>query len=337
MKRLIILPARIGFGALVRHTLGGFLLADLLGRKPVVHWRGWCLYANECEQRNGNAFHRFFKADWFSEEEHEPASLFPDDPFFAQAFEQPENGNKGWAYSGFDQYSLPMDLAALNKRNEEAIWYAYYIEPWEVAKLAPEGHYAHGLGYHEMLFAVAQRHLKVSDHIQDRINSYAATIPENYLAVHFRGTDRKREAGAPSLARTIAVTQRERQQNEIIYLATDEEFAVRKFEETFGSCLHVLPIVRSMKRNEGLHNDKATASVNGEDLLVDAIFLSRARKLICNPDSTVTLLASSIFRSPDNRNDFLLPINPSRTTTYYTSLKNKMRKKISRLITRLHF
>lgn len=123
-------------------------------------------------------------------------------------------------------------------------------------------------------------------------------LPEKYFSVHKRETDSQLHASEIITCDHFFKEIETRLDNEIIYLATDSEKALREFKFRYGSRLIHLETFRS-KDNTGLHFlEKAGASKAkvGSDAVLDAVFLSRG---------------VSMFRTRSNLTTFSRVLNPN--------------------------
>ncbi|CAD5372464.1 Tetratricopeptide repeat protein [Rubrivivax sp. A210] len=286
-----------GFWSDVHHVLGQLLLAELTGRRPVVHWGSNSLFGDGTP---ANAFEHFFEAV-------SPLSLPMLLDIARQVTVYPAKWQDGeLAAENRDKWDGPgARLAApyFFGREETLVVSDFYatvssIQPW-----IGTGSRYHGQSDDQIYRELFARYLRPVPAIQARVDAFHAEHMQGrpWVAVHVRGTDKILESGAlnqtnqgyfPFVDRIVELNP-----SIGLFLLTDSVELHQAYLQRYGARVLVTPARRS-STPDGVHMQGHPGRTMGEEVLVDALLAARCSYFVGNQESNVSLAVSSLKAWP---------------------------------------
>jgi len=125
-----------------------------------------------------------------------------------------------------------------------------------------------------------QKYIRVKKHIWSIIDDFYEKYFEGYfmLGVHIRGTDfgyADPISTKKYFAAIRSIMQKHTNKNIRIFLATDQKQFVESFQKEFGDLLLTYDAIRSSDERAPFHLTNVSPYKKGEDVLVDALLLSK--------------------------------------------------------------
>ena len=289
-KYLLIKAWGYGFWSEAHHLVTQFLVAELLGRVPLVLWGKNCLYRNLNDK---NCFNRFYKninsidLDRLSKN----LSIYPKKWNWENMYE--EDVNK---WDGEDSRIATQQLFS---REEDILVVDFYstlnsIIPW----IHPSSKYF-GKTEDQIYNELFIKYLIPNNDIEKEANEFYLNnmSKDSWLAVHIRGSDKINES--PNLDITnsyylhnIAVIL-EKNPSLKIFLLTDSEPVVKRFEILYGNKLLTTKSTRT-STNIGVHTSGNDGLLMGKEVLIDALLAIKCDFFLGNTESNVSLAISSM-------------------------------------------
>ncbi len=284
-----------GFGAEMSALMGQAYLAEMCGRKLVVHWGRNFLYRPEpgSECVFDCYFERFndLKADGVIGQ---AESIYP--PKWTKETINKENLGKREG-----QYSKLSALYFIN-RNEQVTVSDYYagvvnVQPWtnrrpnngcELSDLSTDDAYRY----------LAKKYLVPKTDIQKEVDSFVnENLAKPFVAVHARGSDKDEGYRAlTSIPGKILECARQRlavmPEDTRLFLMTDDMALLDVYKSEFGDRL-VLTDCQRCDSDVGVHYDESTNKLQaGKEMLIDMLVAARASCFIglglSNPSQLIT-------------------------------------------------
>ncbi|MBU5611479.1 nodulation protein NodZ [Geomonas azotofigens] len=294
-ERLLLVKAwGYGFWSDVNHVLGQFLVAEITGRTPVVHWGANSLFSDDPFE---NAFTSFF----------EPVSPVTINDVISRrrSFYPPKWQRDNVRHENLAKFDGPWSRCSALwtlERNEEVVVSDFHYAVNDLAPWIPAGHPLHGLSTEELYRYLFERYLKVRPRILERVEAFyrehLAGAP--VIGLHVRGGDKVGED--PGLARLNALYLPElerllREKPEArIFLSTDDDRILARYRERFGDRLAYTVSTRTANL-QGVHYQKqASRRALGEEVLIDALLAARCDHFLGNGLSNVSLAVAQMRR-----------------------------------------
>lgn len=289
-KYLLIKSWACGFWSAAEHVVGALLIAELTGRIPVIFWGADSLYASEDPIRK-DAFTMYFQ----------PINGYKIDDLEQVHFSYfPERWNRDNLRS-----SHLMDINDLNdvpgnffNREEDVLVTNVHIALHYFRHLIPEDHPTFGMAHHDVYRYIMQKYFKLQPEIEHEIDSfYQAHMSGRgpWLGVHIRGTDKIMER--PLLyqlnARYPEKINEFLDQNPTgsIFLLTDSEQILRKFQNRFGSRILNTQCLRSPDDLLSVHHHlvEYEGRRKGIEILLDTYIAARCDRFLGASFSNVSI------------------------------------------------
>ena len=270
-----------GFWSDVSQVLGGLLIADISGRKPLVHWGDNSLFSS---QPNNNAFADFFHSDYLCDVNitqiaTQDVSFYPD-KWNADNILQ-NNLNKK---SGKGSKLSVLDMLG---RSETICVLDYYIGVISILPYIPSDHPLFGLDIDDIYRYLVEKYLRPNTSLLARANQFVQQkfAGQAFLAVHVRGSDKVKEFKRiekihSDYKRYIdAAQQTFSTVNVPIFLMTDDTRLLQRYQQEYGDRIISVDCMRT-DNAEGLHyknNDQPSkAKQAGEEVLVDVLIAAQS-------------------------------------------------------------
>lgn len=275
-RRHVIRAWGFGFCSELDNVLGHILLADILGREPLVWWGESSIFRDPASE---DAWSQFFlpigdisalKSD-LAEHALKPGVVYP--PKWTAGIERPEDvapviagpprnitGGE-WSRMGSPHYAT---------RGEAITVGDYFIGPIEAHTWAPKGHWSHAKHIDAVYRVLMDKHVRLQPAVEELVSGIAARLglgnPDNpVLGVHVRESDKVLEdseiarRNAEILERARAAASNDPRLR--ILLITDSEPAVARYQAAIPGRVISLDTVRS-SGEIGVHAaDPATGSM----------------------------------------------------------------------------
>ncbi|MBJ6751683.1 O-linked N-acetylglucosamine transferase family protein [Geomonas anaerohicana] len=318
-ERLLLIKAwGYGFWSDVNHVLGQFLVAEITGRTPVVHWGPNSLFSDDPLE---NAFHNFF----------EPVSQVTITDLISRrrSFYPPKWQRDNVRHENLAKFDGPWSrcsaLWAL-ERKEEVVVSDFHYAVNDLAPWIPAGHPLHGLSTEELYLYLFDRYLKVQPRVLERVEAFyrqhLAGAP--VIGLHVRGGDKVGEDPGlvrlnalylPELERLLRDTPQAR-----IFLSTDDDRILARYRDRFGDRL-VYTVSTRTANVQGVHYQKqASRRALGEEVLIDALLAARCDHFLGNGLSNVSLAVAQMRRwAPGTCRLFGTRLDYLRQLTLYRS------------------
>lgn len=294
MQTLLSKAWGFGFFSDLFTTAGHLLLAEICQRQPIVHWGHESLFHNPAEPER-DAYSLFF----------EPVGTLPDAPLL-----------KRLGTNDFTCYPPKWSLDNLTEkdiskwqgehsrmrpkhylsRDENLLVCDFVCTPTDTAPLLPESHPWYGLSP----LALAHRCIEKYIHPQPALIEEAARFvrtripdPAHTVAIHFRGSDKIHEisnyAFEPILQEFFkALTHAQAAGMHTIYLMTDDNIALSRFQKHFGADRVIATNAHRTSNHQGIHYlNPGTQS--GREVLLDALIAQQCGYFIGNGLSNTSL------------------------------------------------
>ncbi|WP_224983688.1 nodulation protein NodZ [Geomonas agri] len=318
-ERLLLIKAwGYGFWSDVNHALGQFLVAEITGRTPVVHWGANSLFSDDPLD---NAFNHFF----------EPVSPLTIGDVISRrhSFYPPKWQRDNLRHENLAKFDGPWSRGSALwtlERNEEVVVSDFHYAVNDLAPWIPASHPLHGRSTEELYLYLLERYLKVQPYILKRVEAFyrehLAGAP--VIGLHVRGGDKVGEDPGlarlnalylPELERLLAATPQAR-----IFLSTDDERILARYRERFGERL-VYTVSTRTANVQGVHYQKqASRRALGEEVLIDALLAARCDHFLGNGLSNVSLAVAQMRRwAPGTCRLFGTRLDYLRQLTLYRS------------------
>jgi tetratricopeptide (TPR) repeat protein len=289
-QRFLLIKAwGFGFWSDVAHVLGAYLLAEICGRTPVVHWGKNSLF-RAAGDTTESAFEQFF----------EPVSSYGiQDLITLEGGIFPPKWNRDNLYQedqskwqgGFARMG-PLDLFG---RQETVAVSDFYLWASELLPWIEEGHRFFGLSVGEIYRELVKSHLIVRPEIDERAAAFRRdVINAPYIAIHARGLDKEKEvlylqqlnAAYDELVDQAA----KRFPEHKLFLMTDDKQILAHFQQRYGDRLVHTECDRGSGQT-GLHYcDGVDGKKLGEEVLIDTLVATGADAFIGNGQSNVSCI-----------------------------------------------
>ncbi|QXE86205.1 tetratricopeptide repeat protein [Geomonas nitrogeniifigens] len=319
-ERLLLIKAwGYGFWSDVNHVLGQFLLAEITGRTPVVHWGANSLFSDDPLE---NAFTYFF----------EPVSAVTMHDVISRrrSFYPPKWQRDNVRHENLAKFDGPWSRCSALwtlERQEEVVVSDFHYAVNDLAPWIPAAHPLHGLSTEELYLYLYRRYLRVQPRILERVEAFhreqLAGAPA--IALHVRGGDKVGED--PGLARLNALylPELERLLGEEpqarIFLSTDDDRILAGYRERFGSSRLIYTVSTRTANLQGVHYQKqASRRALGEEVLIDTLLAARCDRFLGNGLSNVSLAVAQMKRwAPGTCRLFGTRLDYLRQLTLYRS------------------
>lgn len=322
LKRLHLIRAwGFGFCSELDHVLGHVLLADIMGREPVVWWGDSSIFRNAEDE---DAWCRFFlpvgdigelKAT-VSERGLEPGVLFP--PKWKISVNQatelpavlggpPRNITGGeWSRLGSPYYIT---------RGEAITIGDYFVAPIEAHGWAPRGHWSFGKHIDEVYRVLVDRCLRLQPEVRRLVDDLAGELgledpSRPVLAVHVRESDKvledKNIANWNAQILEMARAQAAADPRLRILLITDSEPAVARYQNALPGRVLTIPTVRTSGET-GVHAAEPTSGAEfadrkrlGLEVVRDIYLAARCERFMGVGSSNVAAMVPHLRDWPKN-------------------------------------
>lgn len=209
---------------------------------------------------------------------------------FAQTglYYQPNYGKNWWSY-----YYNPIHLGTSQAPQKRAFGGPPYITHWHHDPIPK---------VKKAAFRLIQKYFHLKSHMQKKIDTLKAMFKDHFvISVHFRGTDKHKEAPTVPYKKFIQAVQTVMKtygtRNYKIFIATDEQAFLEYMIKIFGKrVFYNKDAIRSCNGRPVHFDPRYNHYKCGEDALIDAILLSHGNYLI---KSCSNLSRWSIFFNPD--------------------------------------
>jgi len=300
-ERFLVIKAwGAGFFSEVHHVTNHCLLAELTGRTPLVDWGEGCLFAEQGRE----GFEHFFeplsaaKLDALPTGEGE---LFP--PKW-RADNLTSGNNDAW--NGPFSRQGPIDLMG---RSEPVVVSDFYCWTSELKPWIPADHWLHGKSNFEINRDLGRKYLRFSPDMVRRAEAFIAKhLPDPYVAVHIRGSDKVDERGDLDAVnqhnQTLIAETMERYAGHKLFVMTDSEADLERLQEQYGN--RVVSASATRTRGQiGVHflKDQNKLAL-GEEVLLDVMLALKADHFIGNAYSNISRFISE-YRDWDGQLDLI--------------------------------
>jgi protein O-GlcNAc transferase len=287
-----------GFWSDVNHVVIQSMLAEMLGRTPVVYWGENSNFKHPT--MSGNHFENFFErlAPITVDE------LSPTDAIYPPKW-RPENLKSGNNNKIKGSYSRHSALYCFNRHEAITVSDFYTsiheIRPW----IHPKSTYF-GLDESAIFRRGFAKYLRPRSHIINSVDTFEAQYlaGSEWVAVHLRGTDKFRET--PEYLQLIPLYHRaiqrliERNPDLRIFLLTESIPLLTHFSETYPSRVLATQVTRRSDAI-GLHLIGDDGYRLGAEVLIDSLIAARCNYFIGTKVSNVSLAIDSLKDWTDDR------------------------------------
>ncbi len=186
----------------------------------------------------------------------------------------PQKGPNWWSYY-FDQPRLPLKTTIQEIKRFKA---------WQKLMFASEGQLVISkIQAHELI----KRYVRIKKPIQNKIDAFYHKHMDGFymIGIHYRGTDKTREAPAVSYE-TVADRVHSQLQNRSpdkpfkIFIATDDQNFLEHMQQIYGEMVCTIDALRSRDSKAVHTNQELSNYKKGEDALIDCVLLSKCNLLI---------------------------------------------------------
>jgi predicted O-linked N-acetylglucosamine transferase (SPINDLY family) len=285
-KYMLIKAWGYGFWSDLDHVAAGLLLAEITGRKPIVHWGTNSLFRNP---DSVNAFEGFF----------EPVSALSLDAlqrdglsFYPAKWHQgnlTQEDNQKWAGEGSRLSGLYM-----LRRDEDVVVSDFHTKVNDLIPWIPEGSPLSGMDRSQLYRHLFAKYIRLQPALQARVDQQANAMfaGKQWLAVHMRGSDKVKE-----MAHLDAINQaywssidKILQVNPglNIFLLTDSDQLLAEFKQRYGDKVFSLDCVRS-SNDQGVHYAGHSGMELGEQVILDSWLAARCDMFLGNGGSNVSV------------------------------------------------
>ncbi len=201
-----------------------------------------------------------------------------------------QKGPNWWSYY-FDQPRLPLKTPIQEVKKFKA---------WQKIIFALQAQYEIGrIRAHELI----QRYIRIKKPIQEAIDAFYYTHMHGFymIGIHYRGTDKIREAPAVPYE-TVSDIVYSQLQNRLpdkpfkIFIATDDQNFLAYMQQVYGQTVCAIDALRSTDDHAVHTNQHFNNYQKGEDALVDCMLLSKCDLLI---KMSSNLSDTSLMFNPD--------------------------------------
>lgn len=302
-----------GFWSDVDHVVGQLVVAEMMGRRPVVLWGANSRFGDGAS----NAWERFF----------EPVSdaTIPDDATFFPPKWQADNlmiaENGAFSGPGSRIAFLPF------LSSDAAVTVSDFHAPLvAVSHWVRASSMLAGKTVRQMYPAVLSKHVRVRSEIVGRAEEAAAALGLGQagapvIAVHMRGSDKVIEMGdmrpvhaayKGEIDRQLAVLGKDAR----VLLLTDWQPAADEYRKHFGSRMIETKALRT-SGTVGLHfDDNRDGRRLGEDVLIDTLLASRCDTLVGLGWSNVSLYMAYFAKLRGMADENISLLGPNLHDTY---------------------
>ena len=302
-RYLLIKAWGYGFWSDVDHVMGACLLAEALGRRPLVHWGGNSKFTNEPAD---DAFVQFF----------EPVSplTLADVARPGMSYFPPKWTATNIADPELHQFEGPhsrMTARHFVGRTEDVAVSDFYVQVFGAIQYLPASHPMAGRPADVVYDYLIRKYLKPTPAIQREVGAFHAArlAGSRFAAVHLRGSDKIVEHSAlqrvneqyPSYMDTIPNDWR-------IFLLTDSEPAAAALKARYGERL-VQTDCRRTSTELGTHylDGIADRAALGREVMIDTCLAVRADAFLGNGSSNVSAYTDHFRRIEGKRSQLLIP------------------------------
>lgn len=268
-----------GFGSEMAALMGQAYLAEILGRKPIIHWGENFLYRSE---GNHCVFQDFFKP--FNSLGIADTNNIEDEQIFPKKWKQgnlpSENNNKR------NGASSKLSCLYYFNRKEKLTVADYYAGVVNIRPLLAQGHPLLEMDFDDTYRYLAAKYLRVRDDIIEKVDSFIQkNLSSGFIAVHARGSDKDEGYRAltsiPGKTLEYAKTRLATMPAETkLFLMTDDEKLLSVYKEEFGDRFVSTDSQRSTSE-VGVHydesNDKQSAGI---EVLMDMLIAAQSECFI---------------------------------------------------------
>lgn len=177
-------------------------------------------------------------------------------------------------------------------------WWEYYFEPFAIAprcgapirRLSDQERTVYATRAEHRLSrrkggALIARYIRIRAEVSAKVDAFAQAhfAGHHMIGVHYRGTDKIKEAPRVSYETVRAAVEREiagaRTEDFRIFVATDEQAFLEYFRGVFPHLVCNRDAIRSVDGRR-VHGNDARSHRKGEEALVDCLLLSRCDRLV---------------------------------------------------------
>ncbi|WP_223069564.1 O-fucosyltransferase family protein [Paenibacillus caui] len=287
---LLIKSWACGFWSAMEHVAGALLIAELTERIPVIFWGADSLYASE-DPQNKDAFAMYYQ----------PINHYTIDDVEKDHYTYfPERWNRHNL-----RFSHLMDISDLNdvpgnffNRTEQVLVTNVHIALHYFRHLIPEDHPTYGMEHHDVYRYLFQKYFKLQPDVEEEINRfYESNMSDHgpWLGVHIRGTDKIMErpllyqlnANYPERINDFL----ERNPSGHIFMLTDSEQILRKFQARFGDRILNTDCLRSPDDMLSVHHHMTgyEGRRKGIEILKDTYLAARCDQFLGASFSNVSI------------------------------------------------
>lgn len=286
-KFLLIKAWGYGFWSDLDHVASCLLLAEITGRKPIVHWGSNSLFRDP--QTDGNAFDQFF----------EPVSTLSLDALKREGLSfypnkwnshnlQLEDHQK-WSGEG----SRITGLYRL-RRDEDVVVSDFHTKLNDLIPWIPESSHLFGMDRNQLYRHIFTKYLRLKPSLQAKVEQHASNLlaGKQWLAVHMRGSDKIKEMSHLDTINQAYWTSIEQilkvNPGLNIFLLTDSDQLLADFKQRFGNKVLSLDCVRS-SNDTGVHYAGHSGVELGEQVIIDSWLAARCDLFLGNGGSNVSV------------------------------------------------
>ena len=302
MEKTLLIKGKGGLGNCILSAVCGLVVADLMGRKPVIDWRDGS-YAPMGE----NAYPVLFKtpitqdiaafdsfegpvspAIWTGHLDHTPQEMI-------EKF-TPNNHSNPMGYR-----RLCTDLRRLNPPEDLAIFWSYLPKFGRIAHhLRRDPRFA-GRTHADIISEYLERYFTPNDRVLSEVDKMATDLGSPRIGVHIRYTDLKIPL------HRIKDTLRARLQktpDAAVFLATDNAEVQAEMSAEFDGIRHIPKYLPEDGTRLHWPPSDVEKVVEAENALIDMWLLSRCDHLIYSRHSTFSVTSSYVGKmTPDQLHD----------------------------------
>jgi len=285
-RYLLIKAWGAGFWADMDHVLGQLLVAEITGRKPIVHWGGSSLFNDDL---SNDAFSTFF----------EPVSVHSISDIVGRGFDfYPAKWNESNLHEDINKWSGPGSrmhaLLTLN-RSEQVVVSDFHTPLVNMLAWIPGDHPLRRKSPGEVYRWLIAKYLEPRNDIRTKIESFYSQHMAGrvWVAAHIRGTDKLLEdpnlSGLQERFPDLIRRGLARHPECGLFLITDCALTREHYADLFGDRMLTTDCVRSAT-GVGVHHleDVASRRQLGVEVLIDTYLAARADYFVGTGSSHVS-------------------------------------------------
>ncbi|MBL8877404.1 MAG: hypothetical protein JNM86_16555 [Phycisphaerae bacterium] len=311
-----------GFWSDVDHVMGQLLVAEITGRKPLVHWGANSRFRDATETGDANAWESFFEpvsSVKIAEITDRGLAYFP--PKWNDA--NLTIGDNG-AFHGPHSRIAALDFFA----REEAVTVSDFHAPMlALTHWIPREHRLHSKPVSRVFMDLMRKYLKPKREFLTRADTFAGKhLSKPTIAVHVRGSDKAKELGDLSAAaalyhQAIASLSPLMGGKPKILLVTDWAPAEAEYRARYGDRVIVSEATKT-SLSTGLHFQPSLIGRKlGEEVLMDALIAARCHAFVGLAYSNVSAFIGYLGRLTKGWDDSrAIQIGPSIHGVYNSFL-----------------